>query len=308
MQKERITLCLECEALFQTNNNNLHLQQDLHQDLAAAALQAQLERLTGAYDRAFLLLRYSAPLIPTLVQQLQAQQAKDDKVTLGTSSVGVVSSIMGLAGAATLLTPAGPPLLAASFIFGTSNAAVGLGYSAQKHYVRDMKTNPTHVANRLLALYGFLQAAMERIVTLREQVNADPSLGKVESSSRGASDGTGTRNAYLEALSQGINVTKTSNNALRIGNAAGYTASSSVFEMMGAAPVIGQAFSAAMMVLDYQTARATLEKIHQGSVSEKAKLLQQHVELSALIQLPTTADLEAEVVDIMRAVEHTSHE
>ena len=29
--------------------------------------------------------------------------------------------------------------------------------------------SPTQVANRLLALYGFLQAAMERIVTLREQ-------------------------------------------------------------------------------------------------------------------------------------------
>ena len=256
LQKERITLCLDCEALFQTKSLNLQ------HDLDAASLQAQLERLIDPYDSAFLLLRYSAPFIPTLVQQLQAQQATDDKVTLGTSSVGFVSSIMGLAGAATLLTPAGPPLLAASFIFGTSNAAVGLGYSAQKHYQQDIQTNTPHgTANRLLTLYGFLQAAMERIVTLGEQVDAEPSMGKVESSSSRADSANGTRNAYLEALSQGISVTKTSNNALRIGNAAGYTASSSVFEMMGAAPVIGQAFSAAMMVLDYQTARATLEKI-----------------------------------------------
>lgn len=288
-RKEKFRLCVDCESSFQAKDN---LQKDL-----AVGLQSQLERLTDAYDRAFLLLRYSSQFIPSLVEQLQAQEVTDDKMTLGTSSVGFMSGAMGFAGAAALFTPAGPPLLAASFVFGTSNAAVGLGYSAQKHM--QGSASPTQVANRLLALYGFLQAAMERIVTLREQVHDDPSLGNVESSRE--QDGQ-SRNAYLEALSQGISAAKTSNSALRVSSAAGYTASSSVFEMVGAAPVIGQAFSAAMMVLDYQTATSTLDKIKQGSVSEKAKTLQQNCELSALVKLPTTSDLEAEVRDIMQAI------
>ena len=287
-RKEKITVCLDCESLFRAKPS---LQKDM-----ALGLQFQLERLTDAYDRALLLLRYSSQFIPTLVEQLQAEEARDDKMTLGTSSVGFMSGAMGFAGAMALFTPAGPPLLAASFLFGTGNAAVGLGYSAQKHMQNS--ASPTQVANRLLALYGFLQAAMERIVTLREQVHADPSLGEVESSRE--RDGSG-RNVYLQALSQGVNATKKSNTALRFTNAAGYTTSASVFEVVGAAPVIGQAFSAAMMVLDYQTATATLEKIQQGSKSDKAKTLQQHCELSALIQLPTTADLELEVKDIMQA-------
>ena len=295
--RERITVCVECEALCQSRG----LEADL-----AAGLRSQLERLTDAYDRAFLLLQYSSQFIPQLVEQLQAEQERDDKVTLGTSSVGFLSGIMGFAGAAALLTPAGPPLLMASFVFGTGNAAVGLGYSAQKHWysTSTADTNPTHVANRLLALYGFLQAAMERTVTLREQVHADPNLGDIESSNDKDDSGK-SRNAYLQALSQGVNVTKRTNTTLRVTNAAGYTTSSSLFEAIGAAPVIGQAFSAAMMVVDYQTAATTLEKIKQGSVNEKAKTLQQYCEMSALIQLPTTEDLETEVQDILRAVEQS---
>ena len=289
LQKEKITLCLDCESLFQSKG----LEKDL-----ASGLQGRLEQLTDAYDRAFLILRYSTQFLPELVQQLQSETALDDKVALGTSSVGFVSGAMGFAGAATLLTPAGPPLLLASFVFGTSNAAVGLGYSAQKYW--QSSASPTHVANRLLALYGFLKAAMERIVTLREQVQADPNLGKVYSSQE--SKGSG-RNAYLTALSQGVEATKRSNTTLRVTNAAGYTTSSSVFDMVGAAPIIGQAFSAAMMVLDYQTATATLEKIKKGSPSEKAHTLQQQCDWPALSKLPTTSDLEAEVKDILRAVE-----
>ena len=298
-QKQKITLCVDCEALFQAK--------DLTHDTTETALQRQLERLTDAYDRAFLVLRYSSQWIPDLVQQLQAETARDDKVTLGTSSVGVVSSAMGLAGAATLLTPAGPPLLLASLVFGTGNAAVGLGYSAHKHLGASNNNSPTAVANRLLALYGCLQAAMERIVTLREQVHAHPALGNVvtmSSSTLSSSSSTKPpppRNAYLQALSQGISATKTSNSTLRVTNAAGYTTSASLFDAMGAAPLVGQAFSAAMMVVDYQTASATLTKMQRGSVNEKAQTLQQACAWSALVQLPTTADLEGEVRDILRA-------
>ncbi|KAL7555563.1 hypothetical protein ACA910_013039 [Epithemia clementina (nom. ined.)] len=294
--KENVVLCLECESLFQTSEGGL-------EDDMAIGLQQQLERLTDAYDRAFLLLRYSSQFIPELVKQLQEEESRDDKVNLGTSSVGVMTGLMGFAGAAALLTPAGPPLLLASFVFGTSNAAVGLGYSANKYYWRSDSASPTQVANRLLTLYGFLLAAMERIVTVREQVQADKTMGNVESS-KDAEGGEG-RNAYLDALSQSFTVTRRTNTTLLVTSAAGYTASGSVFEAIGAAPVIGQAFSAAIIVLDYQTATSTLKKIQQGSVNEKAQMLQERCDLPALMKLPTTSDLEAEVQDILRAVDQT---
>jgi len=289
--KERVTLCVDCEGLFQ--------KEMLHQDLAPQQLSAHLERMTDAYDRAFLLLRYSLQFVPPLMEQLHAEAARDDNMTLGTSSVGFVSGAMGFAGAAAILTPAGPPLLMASFVFGTSNAAVGLGYSAKKHYY--LQAGPTEVANKLIALFGFLQAILEAIVTFREQINADPTCANVQSSSSSQKDqGQQGRNAYLEALSQGISATKTTNTGLRVGNAVGYTATSNVFEFLGATPVIGQAFSAAMMVMDYQTASQTLEKIKAGSKSDKARALQNIQQ--ELLGLPLTSDLEIEVENILRAL------
>ena len=244
--KERVTLCVDCEGLFQ--------KEMLHQDLPRERLSGHLERLTDAYDRAFLLLRYSSQFVPPLVEQLHAEAARDDTVTFGTSSVGVVSGAMGFAGAAAILTPAGPPLLMASFVFGTGNAAVGLGYTANKHY--HLRAGPTEVANKLIALFGFLHAIMEAIVTLRERINADPTHANVSSSSSSSSsssqrnDDGHRRNAYLETLSRGIGATKTTNTGLRVTNAAGYTTTGNVFEFLGAAPVIGQAFLAAMMVME----------------------------------------------------------
>jgi hypothetical protein len=291
--KDKITLCLNCEALFHYET--------IYKELAnATTVRQRLEKLVEAYDRAFLVLRYSSQFIPTLVEQLHKEASHDDKVTLGTSSVGFLSGAMGFAGAATLLTPAGPPLLMASLVFGTGNAAVGMGYNTRRYWQNVQSASPTQVANRLLTLYGFLQAAMEIIVTLQEKLQADPAFDNC-SPKKDASSGN-PRNAYLEALSKSVEATKRTNTTLRVTNAAGYTASSSVFEMMGATPVIGQAFSAAMLVLDYQTATATLQQIRSGSVHEKAKVLQQNCDWSALSKLPSTTELEEEVNDIMQVV------
>ena len=56
------------------------------------------------------------------------------------------------------------------------------------------------------------------------------------------------------------------------------------------------------MALDCQTASAMLRKSQDSSISEKAKLLQQHCALSALLKSPTMADLESAVQDILQAV------
>jgi hypothetical protein len=66
---------------------------------------------------------------------------------LGSSSAGLISGVLGIAAAVTIITPAGPPLLIVSLLFGGSATAVSTGTEARNYY-----SEPNKLAGRIQAL------------------------------------------------------------------------------------------------------------------------------------------------------------
>ena len=79
-----------------------------------ALVQEKMQRIMTMYDRLHVLLHVALPFFPHLVERLQLNQVRNNRVGVGTAGVGIDSGALGLAGTAAILTPAGVPLLLAS--------------------------------------------------------------------------------------------------------------------------------------------------------------------------------------------------
>lgn len=165
---EGITLSKECETVF-------------HADfiLSCMTLDARERRerihfLVDLYDRTLLLLHYSKQYIPELVIALEEIRIRQSKINVGGSSAGIVSGVLGVAAAFTILTPAGPPLLVAALLFGGGSTALQTGTELKKQYFFE----PGKVADRILALYGMLTSIITVTGTLREAMLLDQDLSR----------------------------------------------------------------------------------------------------------------------------------
>jgi hypothetical protein len=87
---------------------------------------------------------------------------------LGSSSAGLISGVLGIAAAVTIITPAGPPLLIASLLFGGSATAVSTGTEARNYY-----SEPNKLAGRIQALHGMVHAILRVTGTLRDAMLRD---------------------------------------------------------------------------------------------------------------------------------------
>lgn len=109
---EKVNVCLECEKLFNFEYIVGCLTMDKRQR------QERVNHMIDLYDRTLLLLKYSSQYIDSVADSLEQTMVKQNRVSLGGSSAGIVSGALGIAAAATILTPVGPPLLVASLLFG----------------------------------------------------------------------------------------------------------------------------------------------------------------------------------------------
>lgn len=162
-RKEGITLCLACERLFELNfivdcvsNPNVQERAKL------------IDHMIDCYDRCLLLLNYSSQFIDGIATSLEQQKEKQNKIGLGSSGVGVLSGVLGIAAAATILTPAGPPLLVASLFFGGSATAVQTGTEAMNYF-----SEPNKLADRMIALHGMVLSILRVTSTLRDAMLRD---------------------------------------------------------------------------------------------------------------------------------------
>jgi hypothetical protein len=124
---------------------------------------AYIDEMIGLYDRCLMLLRFSAQFIDTIATLLEQKQEQQNKIGLG-SSAGVVSGVLGVVAAATILTPVGPPLLIASLVFGGSALAVQTSGSDAMNYFLE----PNKLADRILSLHGMLHSLLRVTGTLRD--------------------------------------------------------------------------------------------------------------------------------------------
>ena len=143
--KQNITVCNTCSHLFSVDYmmKNIVLTKDDSREKKNEMLEV--------YDRALLILTYSLQFIDEVALTLEENTARHNKIGLGSSATGVVSGGLGVAAAATIFTPVGPPLLLASILFGGGAAAVEAGSEAVNY-----RSEPNVMADRILTLYSII--------------------------------------------------------------------------------------------------------------------------------------------------------
>lgn len=310
-RKEGITLCLGCERLFE-----LDFIIECVSTPDAAERAKRIDHMVDCYDRCQLLLKYSTQYVEQIAQSLEQQKEKQNRIGLGSSGVGVLSGVLGIAAAATILTPAGPPLLIASLFFGGGATAVQTGSEAYNYF-----SEPNKLADRIIALHGMVLSILRVTSTLRDAMMRDHIRTDVfEAETTSLTDAVQQK---LEKNKAGVLAASNVGRAATLGSVAGVeagavasvstVASAEVAAGAGArgatalsragtaaartvrfARFAGGALSAAVLVMEANALQATLKEIHNGSPCDKAR----HIRAIALEvrneDLPTTSELDEE--------------
>jgi hypothetical protein len=248
----------------------------------------------------------------------------------------MLSGVLGIAAAATILTPAGPPLLIASLFFGGGATTVQTGTEAMNYF-----SEPRKLADRILALHGMALSILRVTSTLRDAMLLDhirtdvyaaeptPLKEKIQeqleknktafvagsnvgrtvalSGVAGAEAGAGV--AIVAGAEAGAGV-----GALAAGAEAGAVAGATgargatAFSRAGTAAArsvrfarfAGGALSAAILVMEANAIQSTLKSIHEGSPCDKASTLRRV--LLEVNDFPTTSELDDECSAYLKAL------
>jgi hypothetical protein len=271
-RKDDVTICNNCFGLF-----NWRI------DPGDKLLARQVKNALQAYKCAYLLLESLGPSIPELTKKLNESSVRDSTVDLGSSSAGFLSGAMGFAGAATILTPVGAPLLLASTVLGASAFSTRFTYSIGKRFRRKKLNSLT---NGIIAAFGILRAVLKTLTILVDDVNSE-------------AEGAKKKGFLLPSLAyRGIEATKAANAGFQAGATVGATHSANVFQYLGTAPVIGQFFSVAVMTMELNAATRILARIRSGSPNEKADEIE-HLMKQEFHKLPVYGEVRALVHQLL---------
>ncbi|GAX26148.1 hypothetical protein FisN_18Hh264 [Fistulifera solaris] len=300
---EGVTVCLECQHLF-----GLQFVIDFLTEPQHDKRKQSLDHLLDVYDRVVLLLTYSSQYIPTVAEQLEQSKQRQNKIGLGSSSVGMVSGALGIAAAATILTPVGPPLLVASLLFGGGSTAVQTGSDAMHYY-----SEPQQLAKRILALHSMLWNILHitsilRDAMMREHVRSDFYQDDPSAHSHFSDP------EFQQALDQKKSVMLSAAGLTSLGRCTAVSAEmgsqagsqgarwmtrTSMNLMRGARAMrfAGGAMSAALMVLEVKNISNTVQSIRSGSPCDQAQQLRVIYEelVSKEKSIPDTSSLDKEL-------------
>lgn len=339
-RKDGITVCLDCEQLFQLEFITTCVKEpDPH-------IRAKhIDHMIDLYDRCLLLLNYSAQYIEQIAVILENSQEKQNKIGLGSSGVGVVSGVLGIAAAATILTPAGPPLLIASLVFGGSATTVQVGTEAMNYF-----SEPNKLADRIIALHGMTLSILRVTSTLRDAMMRDYirtdgvfdgekgdlaqvvqekyekhrsgvvagvnagglALGGVAISEAGAiaaADASALAAQAARAASTEASMLAGAGAGARGASMASRatSASSAAARSLRFARFAGGALSAAVLLMEANAMHHTLRDIQEGNPCEKAKTMRQILTELEDSALPSSSALDEECQRYLEAMRSRPH-
>jgi hypothetical protein len=313
--KEGIVLCLSCERFFE---RDFLIECVSVPDPMERA--KSIDRMVDCYDRCLLILKYSTQYAEQIAQSLEEIKEQKNKIGLGSSSAGVLSGVLGMAAAATILTPVGPPLLIASLALGGSATAVQVGTDAYNHSLE-----PNKLADRIIALHGMLLSILRVSSTLRDAMmrNDFYSTDVVDAEQASLSD---AMQETLEKNKTGVLTVSSMGRAATLGGVAASTTAttsitaggmvatettaagasarsgSSLFSHAGTAAArtvrfarfAGGALSAAVVVMEANAIHSTLKEIHNGNPCDKAIRIRAIAAEVMNNDLPTASELDQE--------------
>ena len=302
-RKEHIVVCTSCEKLFTL---------DFVVECMTASDDVRrrgMYHMVDIYDRILLLLTYSSQFMKEVAASLQESTVVQNKVGIGSSSAGIVSGVLGVAAAATILTPAGPPLLIASLFFGGSATAVQTGTEVRNYY-----SEANRLADRVLTLHGMLQNILKVTSTLRDALLRDhlrtdgvemkrhDSLEPVYEKHKGSLlagltvGRCGAASIEISALATAAEVGAVTGRSARFISRSG----TNIMRTARFARFAGGALSAATLLFETKCMSDTIQNIRAGNPCEKAKLLQT-IE-AELPDLPSTSSLERELQNYLQGL------
>jgi hypothetical protein len=326
-RKEGITLCLQCEKLFELN---------FIIDCISAPDPVEranhIDHMVDCYDRCMLLLEYSSQFAEQIAKSLEEQKERQNKVGLASSSVGVLSGVLGIAAAASILTPAGPPLLIASLFFGGGATTIQTGTEALNYF-----SEPRKLADRVIALHGMALSLLRVTSTLRDAMMRDhirtdvyvvePTPLKehvkeqIEKNRVAVLAGSNVGRSVALSGVAGVEATAGTAGAVAAGAASEMGAAGAAAGAAGArgataisragtaaartvrfARFAGGALSAAVLVMEANAIQSTLKSIHDGSPCDKANTLRRVVQ--EISDFPTSSELDAECQSYLEALAH----
>jgi hypothetical protein len=331
-----ITLCLDCELVFQADfvldcltvpdevvaqlNDQREgdgLAEEERDRIIMRAqrerLQQRMDRMLDLYDRCRLLLLYSRDFVPSITEQLRNDAKHGNRVSLGSSSAGMVSGILGIAAAATIVTPAGPPLFIASLLFGGSASIVQSTTESRKYHSDHQK-----LASRIVALQSMTEAILHVTSTLRHAVATmtaqekaaaagsvtvaedETAIALVSSSTTSLASSLSvpiTRQSVLAAAGASrfalLSLEETAVTGVAGGSSYMAQTGSNLLKTARLARVAGGAMSAAIFVWEAHNMTKTLQSIQAGDPCTQADRLEL---LAAQLdgEWPTTEELDRE--------------
>jgi hypothetical protein len=264
---EFFNMCVDCSHDLNQTEHTLHAH---HPQL----LQT-LQRLVQYYTRMSLQLSFCVPNLNELANQLTHKQKRDGAISLGNSALGFVGAALGVAGAAAMLTPAGPAiLLAAVATSATSGTFQGMHLS----YNKFISNKTAHqLADRCLGWHGLCLGILNAMEVLRQDLIVQEYDFEVENGSprspRGVAN-TGGVNPHSEiwnTLAVGsFATTRNAMTGLGVTSAMGASYSQAINTTMQGIPVVGAAFAVGCMAMDANNMASSFKMLNTPAKKEIA--------------------------------------
>uniref|UniRef100_A0A7S3LFR4 Uncharacterized protein n=1 Tax=Amphora coffeiformis TaxID=265554 RepID=A0A7S3LFR4_9STRA len=333
-KKQSIVLCHNCERLFDldfasllgfddsanvSKEENINTKKNkktettfdsttIPRSVDVVLLEQKIRTLVDTYDRVMLLLAHASQFIPDLVTRLVETESRNNRIGLGTAGVGIVSGALGLAGAATILTPMGAPLLMASLALSGSSAAVTVSHHAMQSYFFQ---NPHEATDRIIVMHSMVSSLLNAAQTLQrvaEGAMPENDNGEEKSPKESKDD------FLVETFGQGLTIVRQADTGLGLASVAAASSASlstaapgatnliqSSASALNAVPLLGTALSGIFIAMDANRLKSTLGKIKAGNPSDKAHALENMQ--GDLLLFPQTADLEVECQAFCQIIE-----
>ena len=264
---EFFILCVDCSHDLHHSHHNIHAHHP--------QLLSNLQRLVQYYMRMSVQLCFCVPNLGELQTQLTSKQRRDGAISLGNSALGFVGAALGVAGAAAMLTPAGPAILVAA-VATSATSGTFQGMHASYNMFISNKT-ARELADRCLGWHGLCLGILNALEELRQDL-IHQELDLIESprhsqlTSARVTQGQHSLDIWNALAVGSFKTTRSAMTGVGVTSAMGASYSQAINTSLQGIPVVGAAFSVGCMAMDANNMASSFKLLN--TPAKKAVALQ----------------------------------
>jgi hypothetical protein len=175
-QKQMFCMCVDCQfdltnVVEQSQQENASANQPTNLPLLDPnhpQLSQTLDRLLQYYTRMSLHLSFWLPVAGRqLANALTLAEKRNSQVALGTGSLSFVGAALGVAGAAALMTPAGPAILLAAVCSSATSATIQGTHAGYHRFMNKSNAQINALCDQILGWHGLCLGILNSLDELR---------------------------------------------------------------------------------------------------------------------------------------------